>query len=279
MVLARQIGRARKRGLVRSARRVVPVPAFAVSSNMQSKPNFGTGQNSGKHLPGMRLEADRPTREPERQSQSKPISPGGEPGNAKCETRSTKPIPGTKQGICRMPALGGGPVPVAPLGPSDLLRAWTFGSRTRLDGEQDVCVKISSQASISRSSVGATHASPAPAPAIGRLASNPGNHRGLPLQGQTAPGIPNREAGKRSRTQQNQGRDGWLTGAGGCSMMESAETMHDLAEVTGAWWCPWSSKPVLGREGPGWVRFPFASAILPRRRSSDEIRLSAIDKG
>ena len=33
-------------------------------------------------------------------------------------------------------------------------------------------------------------------------------------------------------------------------------------EVTGAWWCSWSSKPVRGREGPGWVRFPFASAIF-----------------
>ena len=34
------------------------------------------------------------------------------------------------------------------------------------------------------------------------------------------------------------------------------------AEVIGAWWCSWSSKPVRGREGPGWVRFPFASAIF-----------------
>ena len=37
-----------------------------------------------------------------------------------------------------------------------------------------------------------------------------------------------------------------------------------IAEVTGAWWCPWSSKPVWGREGPGWVRFPFASAIITK---------------
>ena len=34
------------------------------------------------------------------------------------------------------------------------------------------------------------------------------------------------------------------------------------AEVIGAWWCSWSSKPVWGLKGPGWVRFPFASAIF-----------------
>jgi hypothetical protein len=39
-----------------------------------------------------------------------------------------------------------------------------------------------------------------------------------------------------------------------------------LTEVTGAWWCPWSSKPAWGREGPGWVRFPFASAIYRKQK-------------
>ena len=48
-------------------------------------------------------------------------------------------------------------------------------------------------------------------------------------------------------------------------MMLYGKITEDFAEVTGDWCCPWSSKPVWGREGPGWVRFPFASAILARR--------------
>ncbi len=38
---------------------------------------------------------------------------------------------------------------------------------------------------------------------------------------------------------------------------------HGLrGEVYSAWWCSRSSKPLWGRQSPGWVRFPYASAIL-----------------
>ncbi len=37
-----------------------------------------------------------------------------------------------------------------------------------------------------------------------------------------------------------------LTGQSGFINMVSGKIIDNFAEVTGAWWCPWSSKPVWG---------------------------------
>ena len=37
-----------------------------------------------------------------------------------------------------------------------------------------------------------------------------------------------------------------LTGQSGFITMVSGKIIDNSAEVTGAWWCPWSSKPVWG---------------------------------
>ena len=37
-----------------------------------------------------------------------------------------------------------------------------------------------------------------------------------------------------------------LTGQSGFITMVSDKIIDNFAEVTGAWWCPWSSKPVWG---------------------------------
>jgi hypothetical protein len=52
-----------------------------------------------------------------------------------------------------------------------------------------------------------------------------------------------------------------------------------FAEVTGAWWCSWSSKSAQGLDGPGWVRFPFTSAIFGPPAADDVLDIMTLKQG